>query len=118
MPVVQGGVLGSAACGFVAGLPVMLWVHRAGAERFCGFLCAHGGVFGDSFAQTVGSLSTISGRARIVGMTVFKLIGVFGLFLPVALCQNPARISVEGIGTGKPDFGPSTAELDLLQQRC
>ena len=50
-------------------------------------------------------------------MPFIKLIGIFGLFLPFALCQNPARISVEGIGTGKPDFGPSTAELDLLQQR-
>ena len=50
-------------------------------------------------------------------MTVIKLIAAFSLFLPVALCQNPARISVEGIGTGKPDFAPSTVELDLLQQR-
>ena len=57
------------------------------------------------------------GPARIVGMTVFKTIGLFGLFLPFALCQNPARISVEGLGTGKPDFAPSNAELALLQQR-
>ena len=67
--------------------------------------------------QTVGSLSTISGRARIVGMTVFKLIGVFGLFLPVALCQNPARIFVAGLETDKSDFAPSNSELALFQQR-
>jgi hypothetical protein len=50
-------------------------------------------------------------------MTVIKLSGIFGLFLPFALCQNPARIFVEGIGTGKPDFAPSNTELDLLPQR-
>jgi hypothetical protein len=50
-------------------------------------------------------------------MTIVKLIGMFGLFLSFALCQNPARISVEGIGTGKPDFAPSSTELDLLPQR-
>ena len=32
MPVVQGGVLGSAAYGVVAGLPGILRVHRAGAD--------------------------------------------------------------------------------------
>jgi Oxidoreductase molybdopterin binding domain len=35
----------------------------------------------------------------------------------LGFCQNPARIFVEGIGTGKPDFAPSNSELALLQQR-
>jgi len=43
-------------------------------------------------------------------MTVIKLIAALSLFLPVALCQNPARISVEGICTGKRDFAPSTVD--------
>ena len=62
------------------------------------------------------SLSSVFGRVRIVGMTFVKLIAVFSLLLPVAICQNPARISVEGIG-GKPDFAPSDSELALLQQQ-
>jgi hypothetical protein len=36
--------------------------------------------------------------------------------LHVGLCQNPARVFIEGIG-GKPDFAPSSSELALLQQR-
>ena len=35
----------------------------------------------------------------------------------LGFCQSPARISVEGIGTGKPDFAPSNSELALLQQQ-
>lgn len=37
--------------------------------------------------------------------------------LNLAFCQSPARISVAGIGMGKPDFAPSNSELALLQQR-
>jgi hypothetical protein len=50
-------------------------------------------------------------------MIFFKLIGVFVLLLPAALGENPTRITVEGIGTDKPDFAPSNSELALLPQR-
>ena len=39
------------------------------------------------------------------------------VFFHLGFCQNPARIFVEGIGTGKPDFAPSHSELALLRQR-
>jgi hypothetical protein len=38
------------------------------------------------------------GRARIVGMTILKLIGVYGLLTSFAICQDPAVLTVQGVG--------------------
>lgn len=50
-------------------------------------------------------------------MTAFQFVGVFVLFVPAALCANPARIYIGGMGAGKPDFAPSDTELAQLPQR-
>jgi hypothetical protein len=50
-------------------------------------------------------------------MPIRNLALVLWVFLQAALSESPARILVEGIGTGKPDFAPSNAELAVLQQR-
>jgi hypothetical protein len=42
---------------------------------------------------------------------------VLCVLLQACFGQETARIFVEGIGTGKPDFAPSKSELALLQQR-
>jgi len=40
----------------------------------------------------------MDGRAKIVSMTVIKMIGVFALFVSIAVCQAPATLTVQGIG--------------------
>jgi hypothetical protein len=50
-------------------------------------------------------------------MPVRNMALLLGVFFHLGFCQSPARIFVEGLGTGKSDFAPSNSELALLQQR-
>lgn len=57
-----------------------------------------------------------TGRAvRIVSMTVIKLIGVFGIFVSVAVCQVPATLVVDGIGSTSATL--SVSDLSKLPQQ-
>jgi hypothetical protein len=48
-------------------------------------------------------------------MTAIKLVGVFGLFTSVAVCQGPAILAVQGIGGTS--VGLSASDLSKLPQR-
>jgi hypothetical protein len=50
-------------------------------------------------------------------MLVRNVVPLLCIFLHAGFCRNPARILVQGIGTGGTDFSFSASELALLQQR-
>ena len=56
-----------------------------------------------------------SGQSRIVSMTFIKPIGVFGLFISIAVCQGQTELVVQGIG-GK-SVTLSVADLSNLPQQ-
>ncbi|HKE26956.1 MAG TPA: hypothetical protein VKB88_31600 [Bryobacteraceae bacterium] len=51
-----------------------------------------------------------------VSMPVRNIAPLICMVLHLGFCQDPARVSVEGIG-GKPDFAASSSDLALFQQR-